>query len=70
VEIGGGLGGRSLHTTRSIAQVFLGGLSNAFSHLYDFVADLIACRLNFSMSAVACRPVTLRLWSGFLMWLL
>jgi hypothetical protein len=22
------------------------------------------------MSAVACRPVTLRLWSGFLVWLL
>jgi len=27
------------------------------------VADLIARRLNFVMSAVACRPVTPRLWS-------
>jgi len=36
-----------------------------------FVADLIACMLNFLMSAVAwCRPVTPRLWSGFLVWLL
>ena len=34
------------------------------------VADLIACRLNFAMSAMACRPVTPRLWSGFLVWLL
>jgi len=31
------------------------------------VADLIACRLDFFMSAV---PVTPRLWSGFLVWLL
>jgi hypothetical protein len=36
-----------------------------------FVADLLAYRLDFFMSAVACRPVrTLRLWSGFLVWLL
>jgi len=35
-----------------------------------FVADLTACRLKYFMSAVACRPVTLRLWSGFLVWLL
>jgi len=26
------------------------------------VADLIACRLNFSLSDVVCRPVTPRLW--------
>jgi len=26
-----------------------------------FVADLIACRLNFSISDVACKPVTPRL---------
>ena len=30
------------------------------------VADLIACR--FFMNAVARRPVTPRLWSGFLVW--
>ena len=35
-----------------------------------FVADLIACRLNLLMSAVACRLVAPRLWSGFLVWLL
>jgi len=35
------------------------------------VADLIVCRLDFFMSAVhACRPVTPRLWSEFLVWLL
>jgi hypothetical protein len=31
-----------------------------------FGANLNACRLAFFMSAVACRPVTLRLCSGFL----
>jgi hypothetical protein len=35
-----------------------------------FVADLVACRLNLVMSAVAYRQVPLRLWNGFLMWLL
>jgi hypothetical protein len=35
-----------------------------------FAADLIACRLNSFMSAVARRSVTPRLWSGFLVWLL
>jgi len=30
-----------------------------------FLADVIACRLDFSLSAVACRPVTPRLWGGF-----
>jgi hypothetical protein len=35
-----------------------------------FVTDLIACRLDFNMSAVARRPVTPRLWSGLLVWLL
>ena len=35
-----------------------------------FVADLITCRLNIFLSAVACRPVTPRLWGGFLVWLL
>jgi hypothetical protein len=35
------------------------------------VVDLmIACRLIFFMVALACRPVTPRLWSGFLVWLL
>ena len=29
-----------------------------------FVADLIACGISSFMSAVACKPVTLRLWSG------
>jgi len=63
-----GSGGRSLRTTRSIAQMFLRVVLTVSFHLYDFVADLIAFRLNFSMSA--CRPVILRLWSGFLVWLL
>ena len=54
---------------------WLGGRNRgqAISHLICMVlvTDLIACRLNFFMSAVACRPVrTLRLWSGFLVWLL
>jgi hypothetical protein len=31
-----------------------------------FVADLMACKLDLFVSAVACRPVTPRLWSGFL----
>jgi hypothetical protein len=31
-----------------------------------FVADLIVVGLKFSMSVMACRPVPLRLWSGFL----
>ena len=35
-----------------------------------FVADLIARRLNLFMSVAAFRPVTPRLWSGFLVWLL
>jgi len=35
-----------------------------------FVADLIACRRYFFMAVVASRPVTARLWSGFLVWLL
>jgi len=35
-----------------------------------FVVDLIALSLNFFTSVVACRPVTPRLWSGFLVWLL
>jgi len=63
------LGGRSLHTNRSIAQTFGGVGFNVSSRLYDFVADLIACRLNIFMSAVG-RPVTPRLWSGFLVCLL
>jgi hypothetical protein len=42
------LGGRILHTTRNIAQIF-GGV-NSMSHLIcmNFVADLLACRHNFS----------------------
>jgi len=67
------LGGRSLHNIRSIAQTFVGVDStlvfNVSSHLYEFVADLIACRLGFYMSDVACR-VSPRLWSGALVCLL
>ena len=40
------------------------------SRLMNFAVDLIAYRLRFFMSAVACRPATPRLWSGFLLWLL
>ena len=41
-------------SNRSIAQTFGGVGFNVSSRLYDFVADLIACRLYFFMSAVAC----------------
>ena len=34
--------------------------------LMIFVAYLVVCRLSFVMSAVACRPESPRLWSGFL----
>ena len=64
------LGGRSLHTTRSTAQIFVGVVFNVSSYLYVLVADLIAYRLNLFMSAAARRPVTPRLWSGFLVRLL
>jgi len=30
------LGDRSLHTTRTIAQIFVGVVFNVSSHLYDF----------------------------------
>jgi len=62
------LGGRSLHTTKSIAQILVGIV--IMSHLYDFFAGLVACRLNFFMSAVARRPGIPRLWSFFCAWLL
>jgi hypothetical protein len=48
------LGDRSLPTTRSINQIFLGVVFIVSSHLHDYVADLIACRLTYFMSAVAC----------------
>ena len=62
------LGGRiSPHTSRSIALIFVGVIVfNVSSHLYDFVMVLIACRLNFFISAAACRSVTPGLWSGVL----
>ena len=46
-----------------------GGCVQYLNHMI-FVVDLIACRLNCFMSAVAFTPVTPRLWSGFLVWLL
>jgi len=61
-----------MHTTRSIAQIFVGVESDVSSHpmiCIMFVADLTACRLTFF--CVACRRVTPRLWSGgFRVWLL
>jgi hypothetical protein len=48
----------------------LGVVFNVLSVCMIFVADLNAYRLNVFMSAVACRQVTPRLWSGFLVWLL
>jgi len=63
----GGWEAKACNTARSIARIFLGVVFNV-SHLYVFVANLIACRLDFITSAVACRPVTPRLWSGFLVW--
>jgi hypothetical protein len=61
------LGGRSLHTTRSIAQIFVGDPRLICT---IFVAELTACRLTIFLGVVACRPVTPRLWSGFVVWLL
>jgi len=52
------LGGRGLHTTRSTAQIYLGIVFDASSHLTIFVANLVAYRLDYSMNAVACRPGT------------
>jgi hypothetical protein len=63
------LGGRSLHTARSFAQILVGSSMSLLICL-KFVVDLVACRLSVFTSAVACRPVTQRLWSGFLAWLL
>jgi hypothetical protein len=64
------LGGRSLHTTRSIAHIFMGVVLNVSSRLsVIYVADLLACRLNLFISAVACRPVNRKLRSAFLVWL-
>ena len=42
------LGGRSLHTTWSIAQIFVGLYSMSCLICMNLVADLIACRLEFS----------------------
>jgi hypothetical protein len=41
------VGGRSLHTARSIAQIFVGVIFMSRLSCIIFVADLIACRLNF-----------------------
>jgi len=60
------LGGRSLHTTRSIAQIFVEVVFSVLSHLMILVADLIACRHDFHE---CCGTVTPSLWSGFLVWL-
>jgi len=49
------LGGRGLHTTIIIGQIFLRVALNVASGLM-FVADICA---------VTCRPFTLRLWRGF-----
>ena len=46
------LGGRGLHTTRSVAHIFLRVVVDVLSYLYVFVADLMACKLDFFMSAV------------------
>jgi hypothetical protein len=68
-QVGRWLGGRSLHTIRSVLSRCLWELCLITRLIcIIFVADLIACRLK--MSSVACRPVTPRLWSGFRVWLL
>ena len=65
------LGDKGVHTTRSIAQIFVEVVFMSCLICMIIVADLIACRLNLFMGAVACtRPVTPRLWSGLLVWLL
>jgi hypothetical protein len=45
-------GGRSLHTTRRTAHILVEVVFNLICMI--FVVDLIACRLYFCMSAVAC----------------
>jgi len=57
------------HTSRSITLIILGVVFMSRLICMIFIADLIACRLDI-MNTVACRPITLRLWSGFLVWLL
>jgi hypothetical protein len=55
------LGGTSLHTTRSIAQIIVGLCSMSRLMCIISVADLVACRLNLVVSAVAYRKVPPRL---------
>jgi hypothetical protein len=53
----------------SVLLRYFGGLCS-MSRLICMISvpDLIACRLNFIIGAVAYRPVTLRMWSRFLVW--
>ena len=61
------LGGRSLHTTRCIAQIFVEVVINVSSHLYGFCCKSDCIRLHFFMTAVHVdQHATPRLWSGFL----
>jgi hypothetical protein len=65
------VGRQKLCTPPGVLLVYLWGLYT-MSLLISliFVADLIACMLSNFVSAVACRPVTPRLWSGILVWVL
>ena len=62
------LGGRGLHTTRSIDQIFWGVVFNVSSRMYDFCCGSnCMCRLGSFMSAVTSNSEA---WSGFFEWLL
>jgi hypothetical protein len=63
------LGGRDLHSTRSIAQMLVGVVFNVSSHLYYFCCGS-ACMYASIFQECCGRPATPRLWSGFLLWLL
>jgi hypothetical protein len=65
-------GGRDLYTHQEyFSDMFEGCVQCRVSSVW-FCCGSIDCtgRLSVCMSAVACRPVTPRLWSGFLVWLL
>ena len=57
-------GPKDLHTNRSVAQNCLRVMFSVASGLNDFCCGYDGMQANFLMSAVACRPVTPRLWSG------
>ena len=57
------LGGKSLHTTRSITQILVGVqvVFNVSSHLHEFCCGSDYIKAYFLMSAVSCKPIIPRL---------